>query len=80
VRDASLRVRGPPTTSSIRRDEFVFAQELIASRVRPIFVSASAAVQQQQRLAGAFDLVEKADSVNLDSELFLLVRHVHFLR
>ena len=65
-------------TSSVRRDKFVFAEELIATRVGPILVRASAAMQEQKGLAGACDLIEEVDTVDSDGELTLFIRHVVF--
>ena len=59
VRDDSLRIGRPAMTAGVRRDEFVFAQELIATRVCPILVGASAAMQQQQWLARCLPLHRK---------------------
>ena len=65
-------------TSSVRRDKFVFAEELIATRVSPILVRASAAVQEQKGLARACDLIEEVDTVDSDGELTLFIRHAVF--
>jgi hypothetical protein len=65
-------------TSRVGRDKFVFAEELIAARVGPILVRAAATVQEQKGFAGACDLIEEVDTVDLDGELILFVRHVGF--
>jgi hypothetical protein len=53
-------------TTGIRLDEPVFADKLIASGMSPVLLAAAAALQKQERIAGALGFVVQVDSINVD--------------
>jgi hypothetical protein len=77
--DGLLRVGGVAMAAGIWQDERIFAQELIAASVNPIFVAASAAVEEQERFSGSLRFVIDVDAVQLDRISSWFHRHWTFL-
>ena len=68
-------IGGLAMTAGVRRDQLVLAQQLIASGISPIAMTSGAAMQQQERRAGAIDRVMQVDAVQLHGGFGMLVGH-----
>jgi hypothetical protein len=75
MRQCLWRIGGPAMTAGVGRDELVLAHQLIASGIGPIAMTAGAAMQQQERRAGAVDRVMQVDAVHLHGGFGVLVCH-----
>ncbi len=61
-----LRIGGAAVAAGVGGDQLILARKLIAAGIGPVVMAAGAAMQQQQRRAGAVDRVMQLDAVHVD--------------
>jgi hypothetical protein len=77
VSDGSRGVAGPAVAARVWLDELVFTHQAIAAGMGPMFLAATATVQQQQRFSSAFYFVVHTYAVHLQGLPMVFFRHEH---